>query len=419
MDVVFYDNYWNEIGTKLSLLDEITEKTKIARQALTDPSSIREISVGEKLSWASCRNTTRKEDSAYCLMGIFDVNMPLLYGDGSKAFRRLQLQILAQSNDHSLLAWRGQFSKFAGLSATVRSTSTKYYRCNGILAATVADFGSVPRGLGKASHTMESISASSIMATNLGLSLSVSLLHRTKNLQIAVLDCQKGAYWIGLPVCPFGDGGDLYFRATPGAGEPALVYVHADTPLDPPRLIHLALDAPHVNHRSIKQSLEDPTTHVDFKSSASFEIVRMRCFQGHHLANRWISLLKCLDYPQPLSSLSYSLAGGQCLSLLLRNTRGTACSLLLGERDGRLWSFLLADEETDHSHEQIEPIWLEIQRCLADSELSDTCINDRAQYPLWNPACYLHVNIKKLPPMGKGLNIKNTSWRSPEVEDIS
>ncbi|KAI4253015.1 MAG: hypothetical protein L6R42_007734 [Xanthoria sp. 1 TBL-2021] len=58
------------------------------------------------MSWASDRETSRPEDEAYCLMGLFDVNMPLLYGEGSvKAFRRLQHEIAKNSEDESLFAW--------------------------------------------------------------------------------------------------------------------------------------------------------------------------------------------------------------------------------------------------------------------------------------------------------------------------
>jgi len=58
------------------------------------------------MSWAAFRETTRPEDIAYCLMGIFGVNMPLLYGEGEeKAFLRLQEEILKDSDDQSLLAW--------------------------------------------------------------------------------------------------------------------------------------------------------------------------------------------------------------------------------------------------------------------------------------------------------------------------
>lgn len=64
-------------------------------------------SIGMKMSWASKRKTTRREDMAYCLMGLFDVNMPLLYGEGDKAFIRLQEEILKKTPDHTLFAWSG------------------------------------------------------------------------------------------------------------------------------------------------------------------------------------------------------------------------------------------------------------------------------------------------------------------------
>ena len=58
------------------------------------------------MSWAAERETTRREDIAYCLMGIFNVNMPLLYGEGDKAFMRLQEEIIKDSEDQSLFAWQ-------------------------------------------------------------------------------------------------------------------------------------------------------------------------------------------------------------------------------------------------------------------------------------------------------------------------
>jgi hypothetical protein len=50
-------------------------------------------SVSERLLWANNRTTTRKEDEAYCLLGIFDVHIPLIYGEGKKAFQRLKYEI--------------------------------------------------------------------------------------------------------------------------------------------------------------------------------------------------------------------------------------------------------------------------------------------------------------------------------------
>ena len=67
-----------------------------------DPSSF---SVAQRMNWASSRHTTRQEDEAYCLLGLFGINMPLLYGEGRKAFRRLQEEIIRTSVDQSIFAW--------------------------------------------------------------------------------------------------------------------------------------------------------------------------------------------------------------------------------------------------------------------------------------------------------------------------
>jgi hypothetical protein len=99
--VVFFDHNWSEIGTKSSLYDTIVSITGI--QHLAD---FEEACVAQKMSWASRRETTRLEDMAYCLMGLFAVNMPPLYGEGENAFRRLQLEILNKMDDESLFAWR-------------------------------------------------------------------------------------------------------------------------------------------------------------------------------------------------------------------------------------------------------------------------------------------------------------------------
>lgn len=62
-------------------------------------------SIAKRMSWAAHRKTTRLEDIAYCLMGIFAVNMPMLYGEGSRAFQRLQEEILRSTDDESIFAW--------------------------------------------------------------------------------------------------------------------------------------------------------------------------------------------------------------------------------------------------------------------------------------------------------------------------
>ncbi|KAK5116789.1 hypothetical protein LTR62_007463 [Meristemomyces frigidus] len=58
------------------------------------------------MSWAARRTATEVEDTAYSLFGLFNVNMPLLYGEREKAFMRLQREIIARSDDESIFAWR-------------------------------------------------------------------------------------------------------------------------------------------------------------------------------------------------------------------------------------------------------------------------------------------------------------------------
>jgi hypothetical protein len=98
--VVFFSQTWAEIGTKSSLAPLISEITSIDNLF-----SFQKACVAQKMSWAARRQTTRVEDTAYCLMGLFDVNMPLIYGEGDKAFVRLQLEILSSVDDESIFAW--------------------------------------------------------------------------------------------------------------------------------------------------------------------------------------------------------------------------------------------------------------------------------------------------------------------------
>jgi len=80
-DVVeFYDADWSEIGTKSSLRAQIASITGIDSAVLEGERSPHTYSVAERMAWASARSTTRVEDRAYSLFGIFDVNMPLIYG---------------------------------------------------------------------------------------------------------------------------------------------------------------------------------------------------------------------------------------------------------------------------------------------------------------------------------------------------
>lgn len=103
-EVIFLASDWSEIGTKKSLRSAVSRVTQISEKVLEE-CRWDQYSVAQKMSWAASRQTTRLEDAAYCLMGLFDVNMPLLYGEGSKAFSRLQQAIMQRTEDQSIFAW--------------------------------------------------------------------------------------------------------------------------------------------------------------------------------------------------------------------------------------------------------------------------------------------------------------------------
>jgi hypothetical protein len=104
-EVVFLDCQWQEIGTRTTLSVELSSIIGINQSLLRGEIKYDQFSIAQRMSWAAGRITTKKEDEAYSLMGIFDVNMTLLYGEGSRAFQRLQLEILKTSYDQSIFSW--------------------------------------------------------------------------------------------------------------------------------------------------------------------------------------------------------------------------------------------------------------------------------------------------------------------------
>ncbi|KAK5081690.1 maturation of 5S rRNA [Lithohypha guttulata] len=116
-DLLFFDHYWTYLGRKATLTRLIHKATAIDTNVLLYKSKLLTYSVAQRMSWAANRTTTRPEDIAYSLLGIFDVNMPLLYGEGEKAFLRLQHAILESSDDESLFAWTGVDEGGSGLLA--------------------------------------------------------------------------------------------------------------------------------------------------------------------------------------------------------------------------------------------------------------------------------------------------------------
>lgn len=99
-------NSRNDTNESMTIMERVSYITDIPMDDLLDfkPSLS---NIRNRLRWASKRETTRIEDQAYCLLGIFKVNMPIAYGEGEAAFHRLQATIVQESNDRSLFLWQG------------------------------------------------------------------------------------------------------------------------------------------------------------------------------------------------------------------------------------------------------------------------------------------------------------------------
>lgn len=132
--VLFFNNDWKLYGSleDREVLEDVCKVTRIDEAILKCKDSIHSmlssVSIARKMSWASRRETTRVEDEAYCLMGLFGVHMPVMYGEGRNAFYRLQKAILETSTDQSIFAWKENLSL---------STSTLL---RGLLAQSPAEF---------------------------------------------------------------------------------------------------------------------------------------------------------------------------------------------------------------------------------------------------------------------------------------
>lgn len=100
-----YHDGWEVLGSKHNLAACISSETGIDVAVLTFERSPEEIPIAQRMAWMQSRETTRLEDEAYCLMGIFGVNMQTNYGEGRYAFVRLQEKILSQSPDQTIFAW--------------------------------------------------------------------------------------------------------------------------------------------------------------------------------------------------------------------------------------------------------------------------------------------------------------------------
>ncbi|KAI0479815.1 hypothetical protein F4859DRAFT_477444 [Xylaria cf. heliscus] len=206
----FYDQEWQllgkmeknlEVDENSQLYDVVSSITSIP-VAFLKGAPLTKACVAKRMSWASKRQTTRPEDVAYSLLGIFGVNIPLLYGEGPKAFIRLQVEIINQIHDHSILAW-GTFNP-----GDVRSDTELL----GVLATSPADF----EDCGDFETAMDFFHVGNnldFQVTPAGIKIGVNLVHCT-DFSFCELSCFTWRY-PSRRVCVILEPGPLAQTASP------------------------------------------------------------------------------------------------------------------------------------------------------------------------------------------------------------
>ena len=189
--IYFCAQDWSIIGDKDSMRDSLHSITLIDPGVLKHPWTKSNCSIAKRMSWASRRVTTRPEDEAYCLMGIFSVNLPLLYGEGGKkAFLRLQQEILKDSTDHSLFTWTAiPHTHFEEPSEHGSHAKIGYFSEGGLLAYSPREFAGC--GEIRVQHTKALEDSEPYDMTNMGLRIRFPTIELNVREFIAILSCSN------------------------------------------------------------------------------------------------------------------------------------------------------------------------------------------------------------------------------------
>jgi hypothetical protein len=184
--VKFLADDWTEIGCRIAFASLISRITGIPSGFLLGE-DLEHASVAMRLSWISCRETTKAEDIVYCLLGIFDIQMPLLYGEGEEgAFRRLQQEIMKTSDDQSIFAWmiNRQSKSIVNRSArrqnfSILAHSPSLFKNSGSIVQTEAPV---------ISGYLDGIRTPTVF-NNKGLHLPLAIIQKGDDNVLAVLNC--------------------------------------------------------------------------------------------------------------------------------------------------------------------------------------------------------------------------------------
>ncbi|KAI0479795.1 HET domain-containing protein [Xylaria cf. heliscus] len=281
----FYDCGWNFRGLKTDLfvMRQLVPMTGIENlKVFENSNAIWEVAVGERMSWASTRQTKRLEDIAYCLLGIFQVNMPMLYGEGMRAFQRLQEEIIKTSTDMSLFCWRAKYDE------------PKY---RGLLAHSPVEFASYYDTTLRSRNAI--ISRTSVgeekeySVTNKGIRIDAELLRvEWGGRSLTALKCyvRPDDHVVLIPIRHYRD--DVYVREGPDS------VLFSDSAETQNKLIYIAKD---VNGKMSQDLADNMNPRLSFVVSPLPARFRLRPVRGWP-TERWRHLVECYQHTSAVIS---------------------------------------------------------------------------------------------------------------------
>ena len=249
---VFLDQTWRFMGrmTSPGMRETISRITTIKEYYLADARDVANASVSERMSWMANRETTRIEDTAYCLLGIFDINMPLLYGEGARAFLRLQEEIVKTSADQTIFCWESNWPR----------TTKRSLAWDGVLAPAPSAFRNSAEYVCRRQDDEE---AKTYVINNVGISIKLPVVHLGGRGVLAVLDVRKSTHTYARVAVPWLYARGAYVRDVSDNNDPFLLLTQSDIGgFEIPLTHHVPLTLFHRVDRSVLQPANRPQTFV-------------------------------------------------------------------------------------------------------------------------------------------------------------
>ena len=200
--VEFYDRDWVISGTRVGLQEILSKITRVPIPVLTRIKKPRDYPVAARMSWAAQRETTRVEDEAYCLQGLFDVYMPLLYGEGRRAFQRLQEEILKQEEDYTIFAWPLRYG--TGPRSPVLASSPSAFDERLISPLKFEEFSNIDFDLGRINSALNASKPPTVSSRGVALDLPFVTESMPRTHYITSYSSAEGSNVIFAAICQTG-----------------------------------------------------------------------------------------------------------------------------------------------------------------------------------------------------------------------